>query len=130
MVAGNAEVGGLGRRKKRARLFLRYHECASPREPARELNQINCIERTLIVIRRSGRHKCGSPGDIQVFVLILIVKAVSQCPINLNFSDENLLSNFTNQKISRKSIGMDVAFEKALLETKRSKLARVFALPG
>jgi hypothetical protein len=59
-----------------------------------------------------------------------IVKAVPQCPINLNFSGENLLSNFTNQKIHPKSIAMDVAFQKVLLETRRSKLARGFALPG
>jgi len=32
MVAGNAEEGGLGRKKMRAGLILRYHECAEPRE--------------------------------------------------------------------------------------------------
>jgi len=42
------EVGGLGRKKMRARLILRYHECAEPRE-AREKIKSNktCIEHTL-----------------------------------------------------------------------------------
>jgi hypothetical protein len=50
--------------------------------------------------------------------------------MNLNFSSENLFSKLMKQKISRKSIGMDIAFQKVLLETRRSKMARVFALPG
>ena len=62
--------------------------------------------------------------------LMQIVKAVRQCPLNLNFSAENSLSNLRKQKIPPKSTAADVAFQKVLLETKRSKLARVFALPG
>jgi len=62
------EVGGLGRKKMRARLILRYHECAEPRE-AREKIKSNktCIERTLEVVRSSRSHKRESPGNIQVF---------------------------------------------------------------
>ena len=63
--------------------------------------------------------------------LMQIVKAIPQCATNSNFSAEKSLSNFTNQEISPKSIGVDVAFEKVLLETKRSlKAGPGFALPG
>jgi hypothetical protein len=48
----------------------------------------------------------------------------------LNFSAEKFVFRVHERKFSRKSIGMDIAFHKVLLETRRSKLARVFALPG
>jgi hypothetical protein len=70
------------------------------------------------------------PWQYSGLPLMQIVKAVPQCPLNLNFSAENSLSNLRKQEIPRISIAMDVAFQKVLLETKRSKLARVFALPG
>ena len=46
------------------------------------------------------------------------------------FSKRKIIFIVRETKIFRKSIGMDVAFQKVLLETKRSKLARAFALPG
>jgi hypothetical protein len=82
------------------------------------------------VIRGSRRHKCENPGDFSSSPDADCQEQLQWCSINLNFSSEKVFSKFAKQKIPRKSIAMDVAFQKVLLETMRSKLARVFALPG
>ena len=111
------ELGGLGRRKMRARLRLRYHERDEPREPREKIElDKNCIKlafETINCQEQAHAQKCRGTSHIL-----------------LNFSTGRMFSELTKPTNSRKSVGMDVAFQKVLLETKRSKLARVFALPG
>ena len=117
--------------KMRARLNLTYHERAEPREARKKIKpNKKCIERALALIR--GSKEAQTRESLAPFRCLpdANCKAAPGSPRNLNFSLEKSFSKFTMQKFSRKSIGLDVAFQKVLLETRRSKLARVFALPG
>jgi hypothetical protein len=115
----------------RARLILRYHECAEPREAHDKLNQTKIASNARL---KSSEAQGGtSARTLATFSSSPDADCQEQlqwCSINLNFSSEKVFSKFAKQKIPRKSIAMDVAFQKVLLETMRSKLARVVALPG